>query len=242
MEFGPYHHESSLRERLASLLREAIFVGKLKPGERIVESQLAKDMNVGQPTIREALQVLEYEGLITRASKRGCRVTDLSLEDVTKIYEVRTELEVLAVDKIPTKLISRLCEELETIVAKMSKAEQKGGDFNEYARLDLEFHRTIWKASGNEYLVKALDAITVPLFAFGRIVFLQNVKTIPEKDTDLHRDIVDIIRSRAASATKRDRIRKIMEIFCEGALRDYEVSKQHSANAKPIPAPMVGGK
>ena len=70
--------EENLRERLAAYLRNEVFSGRLRPGQRIIESRVAKKMNVGQPTIREALQVLEHEGLITRISRKGCRVTVLS--------------------------------------------------------------------------------------------------------------------------------------------------------------------
>jgi len=236
MKFGEFEHTSSLREQLAVLLREAIFTGKLKPGERIVESQLARDMQVGQPSIREALQDLEHEGLITRISKRGCRVTDLSIEDITKIYDVRTELEVLAVARIPSSELPGLCKSLENALAQMEYAEKRR-DVSSYSKADFEFHRAIWKASGNELLVKALNVVTMPLWAFSMIYFYRyHIKDgFDAANREMHRQILKVITSKASARKKQAAIRKMMAASLETAQWHFRLQQQDHLESSSKP-------
>ena len=219
MAFDLFERESA-RERLASLLRKAIFTGKLKAGERIVESQLAREMGVGQPTIREGLHVLENEGLVSRTPMKGCRVTYLCVEDIEKIYDVRIELEVLAIGKIPESALPQLCKRLETAVEKMRRATERN-DIESCARSDFEFHRAIWEASGNEFLVKSLLSLTTPLWAFSQIYYYDNHSKLPPEDVVLHRKILNIIKSGNPVAKKQEATRKILETFCENSLQYF---------------------
>ena len=92
-------HVRSLAEAAAQSLREAIIAGKLKPGERLIEQKLASQLGIGQPTLREALKELEYQGFVRKLANKGRTfVTKLSTEDISKIHQVRMVLEVLAVD------------------------------------------------------------------------------------------------------------------------------------------------
>ena len=86
----------SLRHELADRLFMAIVSGELQPGERLGEVRLARPLGVCQSTLREALQELEYRGLLTKKENRGTFVTSLTVELVEEIYAVRLELEPLA--------------------------------------------------------------------------------------------------------------------------------------------------
>src|SRR5579863_10281340 len=86
----------SLRNQVADLIKGAMLSGKLKPGERIVELRLAKELGLGTTSIREALFQLERQGYVTRVLNKGAYVTELSPEDRRQIYTVRMELEGLS--------------------------------------------------------------------------------------------------------------------------------------------------
>ena len=88
--------KKNLRRQLADRLFEAILEGELRPGERLAEVRLARQLGVGQSTLREALQELEYRGLLTKNENRGTFVTKLTTQKVNEIYAVRLELEPLA--------------------------------------------------------------------------------------------------------------------------------------------------
>src|SRR5213596_3845345 len=79
----------SIPEEAAQLLRDAIIAGQLKPGERLVEQKLAGSLGIGQPTLREALKELEFQGFVRKAPKKGTYVTKVTLDDFRKIQEVR---------------------------------------------------------------------------------------------------------------------------------------------------------
>src|SRR6058998_1823102 len=79
----------SLPEAVAQKLRDAILAGQLKPGERLVEQKLAANLGIGQPTLREALKELEFQGFVRKSPKKGTYVTELTPEDFRQIQEVR---------------------------------------------------------------------------------------------------------------------------------------------------------
>src|SRR5437879_12006437 len=85
-----------LTERVAAVLKDAFFSGKLKPGDAIVERQLAQEMKVGTPVIREALITLQGQGFVRRVTNTGTFVTEFSAEEVSQLYALRVELEALA--------------------------------------------------------------------------------------------------------------------------------------------------
>src|SRR5436190_21532456 len=85
-----------LTNRVAAALKDAFFSGKLKPGDAIVERQLAQEMKVGTPVIREALITLQGQGVVRRVTNTGTFVTEVSAEEVRQLYVLRVEREALA--------------------------------------------------------------------------------------------------------------------------------------------------
>src|SRR5882724_3451507 len=85
-----------LTERVAAVLKDAFFSGKLKPGDAIVERQLAREMKVGTPVVREALISLQGQGFVRRVTNTGTFVTQFNTEEVRQLYTLRIELEALA--------------------------------------------------------------------------------------------------------------------------------------------------
>src|SRR5438093_7192318 len=139
----------SLAEAAAQALREAITAGKLKPGERLIEQKLASQLAIGQPTLREALKELEYQGFVRKTANKGrTSVTKLSSEDIRKIHQVRMVLEVLAVDLAAAHIGEAALAELEEAARRMETAA-RDLDRMMFHKYDLIFHRTVWKLTGN---------------------------------------------------------------------------------------------
>jgi DNA-binding GntR family transcriptional regulator len=157
--------QTSLPNQVAQALREAIISGKLPPRRRIVESKVARQLAIGQPTVREALKTLENEGLVVHSPNRGCCVTSLSAGEVEQIFRLRVEWEPLAVELALENRLKWTPERLLAIVGNFKRAARERR-VEEYYRLDLTFHQTLWKLSGNRFLVEALSKVTVPVFAF----------------------------------------------------------------------------
>src|ERR1700690_2597118 len=87
--------KTGLSNEIASTIRNLILAGELKPGARIVESRVARQLRVGQPTVREALVELEHQGLVSRKANHGCFVTTFTRAARTEILLMQAQLEPL---------------------------------------------------------------------------------------------------------------------------------------------------
>src|SRR2546430_11198717 len=106
----------SLTEGVAAALKDAFFSGKLKPGAGIVERQIAREMNVGTPVVREALISLKHEGFVRRVNNKGSYVTRFEAEEVRQLYTLRIELETLALQWARTRVTPADLDDLTRLV------------------------------------------------------------------------------------------------------------------------------
>jgi DNA-binding GntR family transcriptional regulator len=154
----------NLRKRLARILFGEIVKGEFKPGDRIVEGSLARQLGVAQSSLREALQELEHQGLVTKHDNRGTFVTVISAEEIDQLYAVRNQLEPFAASLVRGRITAESSAELYGLLEKMRQANERR-DLVELAHADLEFHETIWHLSGNKWLERALRLVGPPLLA-----------------------------------------------------------------------------
>ena len=155
----------SLTQRVISALKDAFFTGKLKPGDPIVERQLAREMNVGTPVVREALISLKHEGFVRRVNNKGSYVTQFTAREVRDLYMLRIELETLALQWARTRVTDADLAELTSLVDRLVEAGTRGSR-SEFLKADFEFHRYYWRLSGNPFLSDLLERLMAPLFAF----------------------------------------------------------------------------
>jgi DNA-binding GntR family transcriptional regulator len=160
----PIDHQS-LKSAAVAEIQAAILRGELKPGMRVTELGLAGQLGVGQATIREALIELEHQGYIQRGFPRKTFVTMLTRLDVEEIYRLRTCLETLVIDLL-TRGRRKKLEECEVTWRQMTAAAQNG-QVVPFIQADLEFHRALWRANGNQTLVEILERLVPKIFAFG---------------------------------------------------------------------------
>ncbi len=155
----------SLRDKVVASLKDAFFSGLLKPGDAIVERQLAQQMRVGSPAVREALITLQQQGFVKRVANTATYVNTFSVDEVRQLYQLRIELELLAFKWAKPRVKSEDLAVLERFVDAMAIAamEKNARDFFEH---DLEFHRYCWRLSGNKYLEHSLENLVPALFAF----------------------------------------------------------------------------
>ncbi|MFC7099984.1 GntR family transcriptional regulator [Nonomuraea rubra] len=99
----------SMVQLATEALMRMLLSGRLRPGDRVVENQLTQELGVSRPPLREAMRVLEQQGLITQLPRRGAFVTQLTLHDIYEIVTLRRELERMAVDLgVPVREPARL--------------------------------------------------------------------------------------------------------------------------------------
>jgi DNA-binding GntR family transcriptional regulator len=153
---------SSLRNHVLQTLRAQILSGRYRPGERINESQVARELAISRIPIREALSQLQEQGLLIGRERRGMFVTKLSDEEVQQINSLRLVLEAEAMKLARARMTPDRLAELTGLVEQMEKWD---GQVIDAAALDRDFHAAIWRASGNPCLERTLVGLTTPLFA-----------------------------------------------------------------------------
>jgi len=146
-------------------IKDAIFGGKLQPGEPLRELQLAHDFQLSQATIREALIQLEKVGLVVRIPHKGTSVIKLSEKKISEYLLIRFHLEDLSLVLAAQNMTEDDYQELNNLAAEITNAVENKSFFN-LIKADLSFHRFIWEKSNNQVLYNMLDQITVPLFAY----------------------------------------------------------------------------
>ena len=154
---------AALKAYLVDKLRDGIIARKYKPGERLNETNLARQFNVSRIPVREALMQLQQHGLVMNHPRRGMFVNSLSELDTQKINSVRIVLEAEALKLCRARLTPEMGKHLGAMVTRMEKW-QFGSDLDA-AEIDLEFHRAVWFYSGNQYLERALNTSISILFA-----------------------------------------------------------------------------
>jgi DNA-binding GntR family transcriptional regulator len=194
------------------MLREGIFQGRFAPGTPLRELSLAREMNVSQATVRDALQRLEHAGLVTRKANIGTTVTRLSPRDIRERVALRSMLETIAAEAAAAKMGDAEFAELELRLAGLGQAIA-ADNYYEAAQADLEFHRFIWQCSGNEMLCRLLELVAVPLFAFISILRSQGLQRLTAV-VEEHSPLVEALRTRDPE--------KIRPAFQRAATSSYE--------------------
>ncbi|GAA2355367.1 GntR family transcriptional regulator [Nonomuraea africana] len=158
----------SMVQLATEALMRMLLSGALKPGDRVVENQLTQELGVSRPPLREAMRVLEQQGLITQLPRRGAFVTELTLHDIYEISTLRRELERMAVDLgVPVRDQARL-ERCRTALAKQGEAA-RAGDQVGVIQHAYEFHSSVIGLSGHRRVEEAYRSIQLQMLVCMRM-------------------------------------------------------------------------
>lgn len=205
----------SLAAQVADFIVDAIAAGTIEFGQRLVETELSQKLGVSRVPIREALKMLEAQGILDAAPHRGAHVVDFDGLKIDRICEARVALERLALpDAVrhlqahPEKLAA-----LEDLVARMGR-EAAQRDWVQASKADLDFHRQICLASGNEIVITLWEALARHIL----IIFGREART--EQDgprlTQQHRPILQLIRKGDLARLDREILRHVMRLRRRG--------------------------
>jgi DNA-binding GntR family transcriptional regulator len=175
-------------------LRRSIVSGELASGARLVEMDIAAQMETSQGPVREALQRLERAGLVQRRSHSATFVTALVLDEMYELFSIRSVIEGFAIRRTVECITPEQCDQLAHLTDLM-RAEGSREDMLGLTVYDLEFHRLICKWSGNATLLRAWD----PLYSqIQRFVVRTHRNYFPSVTAvaDTHDPIVAALRNR----------------------------------------------
>lgn len=171
-QFQPLGRDG-LVQQIVGLLSDAIIDGKLKPGERLYESAIARDLNVSRAPVREAARLLESSGLVSYETNRGFFVRKISIAALEDLYELRLAIETASAMRLIRRgdgaLIAGLRGQYEALIEISAKED----DMRALVEADMAFHRNIVKASGNDRFLTIFDQIATEtelcLMVIGRL-------------------------------------------------------------------------
>jgi DNA-binding GntR family transcriptional regulator len=186
----------TLAEGVTAALRNAIYGGRFRPGDRLPQANIAQELGVSQAPVREALTMLEREGLVERTVNQGATIIALSNADIEEIGALRAALEVLAV-----KLAIRHATEddFKKLTANIRSTE-KATTPTEAARLDLEFHELLMIAAKNGRLLQSWRSLVAPLRLAMTQLNNRNPKTVQAGTVRGHGELLELIRAKDEAA------------------------------------------
>lgn len=207
------------REEIRNAIRDAIFAGELRPGDRIIETFWAKELGVSQGPVREAIRDLEALGLVETVPFKGSRVRTLTKKDIRDNYSVRICLEAKsirdAIEQLPDKELSELVGQLQDVLNRMEDYAVQG-DLLHFTECDASFHRAIIEATGNQVLLRLWEQCNMRnWFSFSA---LQESVSLQQLQRG-HQQLLEQIHSRdaeGAASTIEEHLTGLMDGFIRG--------------------------
>lgn len=199
MNFDIQNHRP-LREIVYEELKVQILTGKIVPGTRLMEIELAENLGVSRTPIREAIRKLEKEGLVTIEPRRGAYASQLSKKDMVDILEVRQDMEGLAAYFAASRMDAETKERL-LIAADEYRDSLLSGDTERMIADDTKFHRIIVESCDNKVLLQMVEQLQELVLRF-RYVYYENFKQARTMIAE-HQEIIDAIMSGDAAAARK---------------------------------------
>ncbi|GKU82153.1 GntR family transcriptional regulator [Niallia sp. NCCP-28] len=187
-----------LKDKIKEIIRDEIIINKLKPGDRIVEIEVAKRLGISQVPVREALRGLEEEGLIRTVKYKGAFVTEINKLEMYHIFSLRASIETNVIEIITPNLTNKKIGELYDIVEKMRREE---ADYLLQSRLDMQFHRTIIAWSEIETYNRIWSMLNSHIQRY-ITVLNPTIQIRPEEVYAYHLELVEVLKQKDVQKSK----------------------------------------
>lgn len=201
-------NKTVLSDQVKQYILDAIERGELQPGERLVESQLARQLHISQAPVREAIRDLVSSGFLEREPHKGAMVRMLTDKDMQEIYSVRAVLDALAAEQAAPHVTAEDLQELRDTVAKMLQMA-KAGDYLGAARYDWQFHIQIVAISGNALLRRIYDNLQLGQYI---LVTMRRSQIGLEQLAARHQAVIDALATRDPEIAKQAMKQHIVEL------------------------------
>jgi DNA-binding GntR family transcriptional regulator len=222
----PFQVSPALRHDVRNHLRDLIFDGTLQPGDRIVESRLARELGISQTPVREALRELDQMGLVVSYPNRGSSVRRIEARDAGEMYSLRAHLEAMGVALAIERMTGDDLATLDGLIDGMIDAGDKN-DPDLLTELDTRFHEFILECSGHQLLLRTWQGISPLNWTMMTVIRLRNRNLL--ELAERHRPIVDALRARDAAAADHA-IRDHVMVLGDRVVRELEQMEQDRSN------------
>lgn len=186
-------------ERVYSTLKEWIILGKLAPGEKIIETKLADALETSRTPVREALRKLEKEGMVVFYPSQGASVTHINTVSLSNLFECRAVLEGLAARGAATQISQNNLALLEESMILAEQFSAKG-EHEKVVEKNTRFHDIIVEAGANPILTQMMEQIRTQILRYRSFVSSSGLRAEFSRE---HRQIYEAIKGRDAQAAEQ---------------------------------------
>jgi len=187
----------NLNERVYEVIRDMIVSRELRPGERIIEEELAEKLGVSRTPIMRALIRLNQEGLIEKIPRKGTYVKKFLLKDALAIYDVREVIEGLAARLAASSITDKQIQKMREIFEKAESLTKKE-HFDAYVKADMKFHELLVQASGNKIILEIINNFRLRINSFNIGLIRSPSETLKE-----HLAIIDALSKHKADLAEK---------------------------------------
>lgn len=184
--------KQNISEELVKYIKQQIISGELNPGDRIVETKLARELGVSQTPVREAIRHLHGEGIITIVPNKGPMVRTLDMKDVFEIYSVRSMLEGLAIRLATQNATDEQIAGLESFYGEM-KQKLHDDSVSSLLHDSSHIHRTIIEMAGHSRLLNMYQSISFQISLVNRLL---GAKSTKQKEVDQHLELIEALKKK----------------------------------------------
>ncbi|WP_298775298.1 GntR family transcriptional regulator [uncultured Shewanella sp.] len=183
---------------VVEVLREKILSGHIKAGEPLRQSALADELNVSRIPIREALLQLEAEGLVRFEAHKGATATELSVEQVTELFELRALIETELLAKAIMNMQDEDIEKAEHILIELEFAFKQKQSVSSWSELNRQFHTSLYQAANRPYALDMVQGLKTNCDRYIRLqLLLAGGIAQAEKE---HRELLDYCKQKNVDA------------------------------------------
>ena len=222
----------SIADGVKKYLEQRIVTGRLKPGQQVKEQEVAETLGVSRPPIREALKILEAEGLITRKPNKGAFVREIAEKDIWEIYTLKMGLYDLATRLAFSKISDREIERWDEVIRQMEECVVKEpADLVKYQTLNESFHGIMIDLCGNERLKRMVLTLRNQVERF-RYKSLGNKEHLQES-FNYHRAILEAIKNKDKALTiklTREHVLKGLNVLQELIAQEGQSTESDDQN------------
>lgn len=243
-----YHPK--LFETIAQQLREAIIGGELRPGDKLLETELADEFGVSRGPIREALRELSREGLVVDLPRRGTVVSTATLMDLIEVYDVREALETFAAIQVIAKATAADLARVQNRFTVMAKAwHARSTAHANRMNADLDFHREILRIAGNDRMINLYTQLATQTAVLLRTAMDMNPSLELSPPDAVHQSMLDAMIARDPDAVReavanhyRHTRERLFTFIDEQAPADEPLQPRNPQASPPVKASRSGGR
>lgn len=202
MMMMPTYEKQSLSDIVVSYVKNRILSGVLKSGDKLIEADISSELSTSRAPVREAMRILNEQGIVSFSPRRGNQVLEMSPKEVLEVFEIRITLEIQILHQLATQSIlqEKDYQELHNLTMQMQNGERQCSKDEERVfllnTLDLSFHRYLWNASESSRRAQILEGLFYQLL----IVMNQDIVSLGtfEEKAQEHLRILNALKTKQA--------------------------------------------